>query len=323
MLVFDSASVPIRDRHNAIVDSITGAAAATFMTPERTDENLHLRMHVWDLGGVEVVDARCSAHTMRRSPRQAAGDDEPVLAITCAHRGRGVHRQLDHEIKVQPAAIWATNFAQPYVHQVTDTWTTTAKVPLRLLGVPDDLVGPALEHVGRSPLSPLFSHHMAHVRRVAHDLNDGAAASLGTATLALARALFISVMGDDKLGREALDDILLLRVKAHIREHLADADLGPTTIAAAAHVSVRQLYKACAQADLQLEQWIIAQRLERVHEELARTTPTPFPISKLAQQWGFASASHFARRFRGAYGMSPRDWQALNRQGSAHNSRPE
>ena len=314
MLVFDSASVPIRDRQSAIVDSITSAAAATFMTPERGDENLHLRMHVWDLGGVEVVDARCSAHTLRRSARQTAGDDEPVLAITCAHRGRGVHRQLDHELEVQPSAVWATNFGQPYAHHVTDTWTTTAKVPLRLLGVPDDLVRPALEHAGRSPLAPLFRHHLARVRQVADDLNDAAAASLGTATLALARALFVSVSGDDELGREALDDILLMRVKAHIREHLADVDLGPTTIAAAHHVSVRQLYKACAQADLQLEQWIIAQRLERVREDLARMTPAPFPISKLAQQWGFASASHFARRFRGAYGMSPREWQALNRQ---------
>ena len=91
--------------------------------------------------------------------------------------------------RFSPSAIWATNFAQPYVHHVTDTWTTTAKVPLRLLGVPEDLAVPALEHVGRSPLAPLFSHHMAHVRQVADDINDAAAASLGTATLALARAL--------------------------------------------------------------------------------------------------------------------------------------
>ena len=313
MLVFDSASVPIRDRQDAIVGSITSAAAATFMTPERGAENLHLRMHAWDLGGVEVVDARCSAHTMRRSARQVAGD-ETVLAITCAQRGRGVHQQLDHEFKVQPSAIWATNFAQPYAHHVTDTWTTTAKVPLRLLGVAEDLAVPALEHVGRSPLAPLFSQHMAHVRQAADDINDAAAASLGTATLALARALIISVSGDDARGHEALDDILLLRVRAYVREHLADTDLGPTTIAAATHVSVRQLYKACARADLHLEQWIIAQRLERAHEDLARPGPKPLPITQFAHRWGFASASHFARRFRGAYGMSPREWQALNRQ---------
>ena len=34
MLVFDSASVPVRERHGAIVDSITSAAAASFMTAD-------------------------------------------------------------------------------------------------------------------------------------------------------------------------------------------------------------------------------------------------------------------------------------------------
>ena len=155
-------------------------------------------MHAWDLGGVEVVDARCSAHTMRRSARQAARDDETVLAITCARRGRGVHRQLDHEFKVQPSAIWATNFVQPYVHHVTDTWTTTAKVPLRLLGVPEDLVAPRWSTSAAARWPRCSATTWQHVRQVADDINDAAAASLGTATLALARALVISVSGDDR-----------------------------------------------------------------------------------------------------------------------------
>jgi len=313
MLVFDSASVPMRDRQSAVVDSITSAAGATFMTPKRGGENLHLRLHAWDLGGVEVVDAKCSAHTLRRSARHGSSDDEPVIAVTCGLLGRGLHRQHDHERTVQPAGIWATNLAEPYVHHVTDTWTTTAKVPLRLLGVPHDLVDPALQRVGRSPLAPLFSHHVTHVRELADDINDAAMASLGTATLALARALLASVSSDEELAREAFEDSLLPRVKAYVRARLADVDLDAASIAAANHVSVRQLYKVCAKADLRLEQWIIQQRLERAHEDLAVATPTPVSVSALARRWGFADASHFARRFRDFYGMSPREWQALNR----------
>jgi AraC-like DNA-binding protein len=33
------------------------------------------------------------------------------------------------------------------------------------------------------------------------------------------------------------------------------------------------------------------------------------PIAATARACGFADASHFARRFRGAYGLSPREWQ--------------
>jgi AraC-like DNA-binding protein len=319
VLVFDSASVGTRERHSAMVDTITSAAHATFMTPGRGGANVHLRMHVWDLGGVEVVDTRCSAHTLQRSARQASREDEPTLAITCGMKGRGVHRQHDRDITVQPSAVWATDLSQPYVHHVSDTWTTTAKIPARLLGVPHDLATPALGLVSESPLAPLFSHHVAQVRHVVPHLNDAAAAALGTATVALARALVASVSGHDRLGREALDDVLLLRVQAYVREHLSDPRLDPRTIAAANHVSIRQLYKTCAQADLQLEQWIIRERLARAHEELARTASSRTSVTAVAHRWGFASASHFARRFRSAYGVSPREWQAMNRaRGNSH-----
>ncbi len=313
MLVFDSASVPKRDRQSAVVDSITSAAGASFMTPRHGGERLHLTLNAWHLGGVEVVDARCSAHTLRRSTRQSSGDDEPVIALTCGRLGRGLHRQHDHELSVKPADVWATNLAEPYTHQVTDTWTTTAKVPARLLGVPPELVGPALGHVGRSPLAPLFNRHMMHIRDVADEVDGVAVASLGTATLALARALLASVSDDAELEREALSDSLMPRVMAFIRTHLTDSSLDAAGIAAANHVSVRQLYKAFARADLRLENWIIQQRLARAHEELALTTQRPATISAVAHRWGFADASHFARRFRSFYGMSPRQWQALNR----------
>jgi AraC-like DNA-binding protein len=117
------------------------------------------------------------------------------------------------------------------------------------------------------------------------------------------------------LEREALEDIVLLRVQAFIRAHLADPDLDPHTIAAANHISVRQLYRTFAQADLHLEQWIITERLAGAHEELARAGAHGVAISTIARRWGFASASHFARRFRLGYGLSPREWQALNRVG--------
>lgn len=210
LLVFDSTAVRIRDRHSAMVDAITSAAGATLMTPERGNERLHLQLHPWNPGGVEVVEAKCSAHTLRRSARETSDESEPLLLLTCGHKGQGIHRQLDQEMKVQPAGVWATNLSRPYVHHVTDTWTTTAKISERLLGVPPSLVGTALYRVGASPLAPLFSQHVAHVRQVADEVNETAAAALGTATLALARALLTSVSGAEELNRQALDDVLLI-----------------------------------------------------------------------------------------------------------------
>ncbi len=89
MLVFDSASLPVRERRGAIVDSVTSATTASFMTPDYGGERLHLHMARWDLGGVEVFDTRCSAHTLRRSPRRSDGDTESILASRGGSRVSG------------------------------------------------------------------------------------------------------------------------------------------------------------------------------------------------------------------------------------------
>jgi AraC-like DNA-binding protein len=143
-------------------------------------------------------------------------------------------------------------------------------------------------------------------------VDRAAALALGTATLSLARALVASVAPESGAGRAAWQDALLLRVKAFARQHLGDPGLDARTIAAAHHVSLRQLYKTCAKADLRLEQWIIAERLGHAAEDLARSSPADLSIGEVAHRWGFATASHFATRFRSAYGVSPREWQAVN-----------
>lgn len=316
MLVFDTREIPVHQRRDAIADSLTNAASATSMSPEGPPETLHLTLGTWDLGGVELVDARCSANTLRRS-RKSASDEEPLLALTCCIKGWGVHTQRRHQVAVRPDRILMTDFSAPYVHQVSSTWTVTTKIPFHLLGVPHDLAGTAQEHLGESPLAPLFFRHVLEVRRVADDLSGPAAQALGTATLALARAVFASVANDERLNREALEDILLLRVKAFAREHLGDPTLDPRRIAAATHVSVRHLYKTCAKADLRLEQWIIDQRLAAAREDLARRESGRVAVSEVSYKWGFASPSHFSRRFRNAYGVSPREWQAASREGVA------
>ncbi|HEX6452329.1 MAG TPA: AraC family transcriptional regulator [Trebonia sp.] len=32
-------------------------------------------------------------------------------------------------------------------------------------------------------------------------------------------------------------------------------------------------------------------------------------MAAIARRWGFADSTHFSRRFRQAYGMSPREWR--------------
>lgn len=312
MLVLDTSAAPRRDRLSLVVESITGAAHATSFTSEAGSSGAHLRMSRWELGELELFDAECSAHTLRRLGRPSS-DDEPALMLTYALKGVGVHSQPDRQVAVRPATLWATDVSEPYDHCVSDTRTLTVKLPNEVLEMPVDLVRPTLEHLHKSPLAPLFTNHVREARRVADQVDQVTAVSLGTATLSLARALLASVAPDSRLGRDALENALLLRVKVFVREHLGDPGLDAESIAAAHYVSVRHLYKVCADGGLRLGQWVIEERLARAAEDLARRSVPAVTVSEVAHRWGFSSAAHFATRFRRAYGVSPREWQALNR----------
>ncbi|MET8743072.1 helix-turn-helix domain-containing protein [Streptomyces sp. NPDC004728] len=103
---------------------------------------------------------------------------------------------------------------------------------------------------------------------------------------------------------------MLSRIHSHIEEHLMDPDLSPESIARAHHISVRYLQKLFQNDGSTVSQWVRQRRLESCRFELGRSTRR-ITMAAMAHRWGFSSPSHFSRTFRGAYGMSPTEWQAL------------
>lgn len=102
----------------------------------------------------------------------------------------------------------------------------------------------------------------------------------------------------------------LSRIRAFIEEHLMDPDLSPESIARAHHISVRYLHKLFQNDGTTVSQWVRRRRLEACRIELGRSRRR-FTVASVAHRWGFSSPSHFSRTFRGAYGMSPSQWQTL------------
>jgi AraC-like DNA-binding protein len=110
-----------------------------------------------------------------------------------------------------------------------------------------------------------------------------------------------------------MDETLLTRVRTFVQQRLADPELGPRMIAWHHGISVRSLYGLFHRSGSSLEQWIIAERLKRAHEDLASPQCDGLTIEAVARRWGFAQASHFSRRFREHYGVSPSQWRRLAR----------
>ncbi|MBJ8341961.1 helix-turn-helix domain-containing protein [Antrihabitans sp. YC3-6] len=92
---------------------------------------------------------------------------------------------------------------------------------------------------------------------------------------------------------------------------MTDTELSAETIAAAHNISVRYLYKITANAEFTLAQWITNQRLLAARAELANPTSAYRSVAMIARTWGFTNPAHFSRRFRDAFGSTPREWRTL------------
>jgi AraC-like DNA-binding protein len=178
------------------------------------------------------------------------------------------------------------------------------------LCLPAEEIRSAAGDLATSPLYELFQTHLLQLCRfLEEDIPASAAESLGSATLELARAVIATVGHDGPARNDIASEALATRVEAYVQQHLTDPALSPESIARAHHISVRQLYKLWSARELGLAERIMRGRLEGARRDLAKDGSAG--IAAVARRWGFTDPTHFGRRFRAAYGISPRQWRQV------------
>jgi AraC-like DNA-binding protein len=105
---------------------------------------------------------------------------------------------------------------------------------------------------------------------------------------------------------------LMLRITSFIEEHLGDADLAPAQIAAAHHISLRQLHKLFHANGATAVGWIRQRRLEHCGHDLRDPRFAACPVAAVGAKWGYPDPAHFSRLFKATYGMGPRDYRACH-----------
>jgi len=110
-----------------------------------------------------------------------------------------------------------------------------------------------------------------------------------------------------------LRDTQCARIKALIEECLTQPDLSVETIATECGISVRSVQRAFSNdPEGPVSAYIWRRRLAHCASSLRDPHSARRSITDIALAWGFSSSSHFSRAFRGAFGISPRDFRGIS-----------
>lgn len=308
-VLLDTDTLPAAHRADALQDAFRNEAPQRVVFGDAPA--FRHRIEMVELGPeVRIRRSIGTPMTVIRTERHVRAEAPEYMSFGLQRQGRSVltlggsprpasYRQLDCVDGTRPYALEQLDFNR----------RDDLVMSNRQVGVSVDVVRAAAPSITGSPVYELVRHHVVGLFDATAKLAPQPRLLAGQATTALIRALLLT-SAEHRLAREALEDTLDFRLHAFVEAHLSDRDLTVERIAAAHHISTRQLYNVWTRAghDEPPAHWIIRRRLERAREQLA-SGPAQASIESIARHCGFADVSHFNRRFRQAFAMSPSEWR--------------
>jgi AraC-like DNA-binding protein len=314
MLVLDTATLPVVERAEAFHAVASGEIGSCSLEHEVVDERFWKRLEMWQFGPLTMFATHGSGMRIWQTQNHARFDSMHTVSVITQSTGNGAFSWNGHQQNVTTDTLVLADKTAGYEYGWSGAGLSVAfMVHADRLGLPDQLVRTAIPRLSASSMTPLLLNHIRAVHRDADRLAaDPGAEAVGAATVDLTRALVASAAADRTIRRAIAEETLLTRVLAYARAHLTDPHLTPQRIAHVHNISLRTLYRVCEEGGLSLEQWIIRRRLDGARRELASPEHAHRNIDTICRSWGFTNPGYFSRRFRDAYGTTPRQWRHHN-----------
>jgi AraC family transcriptional regulator, positive regulator of tynA and feaB len=161
----------------------------------------------------------------------------------------------------------------------------------------------------RESLGALMAGFLKMLPELSASLEGASALQIAEHALDLI-ALTISTHADRKIAAlSSARALALLRLKSAIDSGLCDPEFGPTTASAAVGISVRYANELLSQEGTSTQRYIVQRRLERCRDALDDPAQATRTIGDIAFSCGFSDLSHFGRRFKDKFGLSPKDYR--------------
>ena len=270
------------------------------------------RQHLIDQVRAQLLEVSAHGHSVARTEREIATVEDPSIMVFFQLTGRSVFQQEGMAAApLRPGDYTVTTTDTPYVwhHSPGDFAIFSMRFPESFIEVP----GRALRSVTGQTLSsstPLGRHVSPFVSSIARD----AELLRGPLGARVARNLIdLMATGVAELVQRQENERpapLLTVVTKYIDRNLADPSLSASAVAAGCHISARYLQMLFQEQGTTVTDFIRGRRLALCRQDLADPALRATPIGEIARLRGYPDQTYFARLFRRAYDVSPREWRA-------------
>lgn len=302
-----SASLPERDRGGAWLDTLErvyGPCDISRSVPANYDASIDVRT----VDTFKVIDLTCDPIEGRLVDAKQDQDRFRSFSVQLIESGEKVFSSNGQSVRAQPGDVLIHTGSTRIDFEVRErSHEITVSMPLSRLRtwLPSSwrLVRHKLS-AGSAGAHLLTSNFKAVSEAfLAGSLNNG---------LVLSEAmigLVVAVIGDEDAST-TLRRSQLAQIKAHIDSNLDDPNLSPKMIAGMKRISVRYLHALFEPESMTVQQYIIRERLLRCRRDLQNPCMRGRTITEIAYACGFQSSTHFSRRFKDAFGVSPSEFRA-------------
>lgn len=311
--IFTTAGVHPRDRLTYWYDVACKAFASheCKVGPPSTFEATIL----WaPLANIEVsVMESAGLQASERTERDVARGDDEAFYLCLQLAGSQTSCQDGREIVLHPGDFAVLNSRRANACFNSARWKQIMlKIPRRAwtarMGVTSELTAYAVRGSGHG-VGGLASGFMTLLPGRIDALDPAASSQIAEQVLDLAA---LALSADPSAVRPALSStkaVTVLRLRSAIESRLTDPDLDPASAAAAAGISVRYANALLSRQGTSVERLILARRIDHCRRALEDPSQTQRTIGEIAYAWGFSDLSHFCRRFRAEFGLSPSDYR--------------
>lgn len=274
-------------------------------SPDRHRFNGRLEQSDFGPATLSLVDA--DAQTVNRTRARIARSRYAAFFLLQLRSGQMRLQQSGHEAHLQSGDSVLINCNEPYR---LDCITPTRGVALRF---PHDWLRawvPAPEDIAARPFHATTGWSAALCAALTS--LDGAtelALPAGVVAEQLAALLALAAGPDTQAPSVTARDKLLSRLKRTLQDRCYEPELTPTAVAELHGISKRYLHYLFAQANTTFSHELMRVRLECAHRLLSDARFAKIPVGDVAARCGFVDPSHFARRFRSAYGQGPTQYR--------------